>query len=155
MTRSLPHQPWLYSPSATNHMAVERALRATQPGTGTHDPWAISPAASERVLLARTLAVQAPVLLMDEPLANPDPPHQSDWLGIVGKLVQQGMTVVSVLHELSMALHADDMVVMAGGRVLHHGAAHAPDTHAAIEQVFDKRLSIHALADQWVVLPRL
>jgi energy-coupling factor transporter ATP-binding protein EcfA2 len=67
------------------------------------------------VLLARALAVQAQVLLMDEPLANLDPPHQADWLGIVRALVEQGVTVVSVLHEVSMALHADDMVIMATG----------------------------------------
>jgi iron complex transport system ATP-binding protein len=35
------------------------------------------------VLLARALAVQADVLLMDEPLANLDPPHQADWLAVV------------------------------------------------------------------------
>ena len=37
----------------------------------------------QRVLLARALAVQADVLLMDEPLANLDPPHQADWLAVV------------------------------------------------------------------------
>ncbi|MBK6999959.1 MAG: ABC transporter ATP-binding protein [Rhodoferax sp.] len=156
MLGRLPHQPWLASPSATDLVAVERALRATQAWDWRARPLGhLSSGERQRVLLARALAVQAPVLLMDEPLANLDPPHQSDWLGIVGKLVQQGTTVVSVLHEVSMALHADDVVVMAGGHVLHHGAAHACETHAAIEQVFDKRLSIHAVAGQWVVLPRL
>jgi iron complex transport system ATP-binding protein len=46
----------------------------------------------QRVLLARALAVQAPVLLMDEPLANLDPPHQADWLTLVRQLVAQGTT---------------------------------------------------------------
>ena len=31
-------------------------------------------------------------------LANLDPPHQSDWLGIVGRLVQQGATMLHVLR---------------------------------------------------------
>jgi iron complex transport system ATP-binding protein len=56
------------------------------------------------VLLARALAVQADVLLMDEPLANLDPPHQADWLLLVRQLVASGKTVVSVLHEITMAL---------------------------------------------------
>ena len=37
----------------------------------------------QRVLLARLLAVEAQVVLMDEPLANLDPPHQVDWLSQV------------------------------------------------------------------------
>jgi len=155
MLGRLPHQAWLASPSAADHAAVELALKATQAWDWRHRALGqLSGGERQRVLLARALAVQADVLLMDEPLANLDPPHQADWLAIVRALVAQGVTVVSVLHEVSMALHADAVVVMAAGRVLHHGAAHHPDTHGAIEQVFDQRLSIHAVDNQWVVLPR-
>jgi iron complex transport system ATP-binding protein len=106
------------------------------------------------VLLARALAVQAQVLLMDEPLANLDPPHQADWLGVVHGLIAQGKTVVSVLHEISFALHADQMVIMAHGRVTHQGACADAATHRALEEVFDRRIAIHALGDQWVALPK-
>jgi iron complex transport system ATP-binding protein len=106
------------------------------------------------VLLARLLAVQAEVLLMDEPLANLDPPHQADWLRLVRELVAQGKTVVSVLHEIGMALHADQMVVMADGRVRHQGGCDDPVTHQALERVFDQRVAIHPLGDHWVALPR-
>src|SRR5690606_8428424 len=103
--------------------AVEQALRATQAWDWRHRALGqLSGGERQRVLLARLLAVQAQVLLMDEPLANLDPPHQADWLLLVRALVVQGTTVVSVLHEVSLALQADDMVVMAAGRVLHHGA---------------------------------
>jgi iron complex transport system ATP-binding protein len=155
MLGRLPHQPWLSSPSAADHAAVELALRATQAWDWRARALGqLSGGERQRVLLARALAVQAQVLLMDEPLANLDPPHQADWLGIVRALVEQGVTVVSVLHEVSMALHADDVVVMADGRVLHHGGAQHADTHAAVEAVFGGRLVIHSVADQWVVLPR-
>ncbi|RYY69372.1 MAG: ATP-binding cassette domain-containing protein, partial [Comamonadaceae bacterium] len=108
----------------------------------------------QRVLLARALAVEAQVLLMDEPLANLDPPHQADWMHTVRALVAQGRTVVSVLHELSMALAADTVAVMAEGRLLHHGASSDPSTHQALERVFDDRVAIHRVADQWIALPR-
>jgi len=91
----------------------------------------------------------------DEPLANLDPPHQADWLAVVRQLVANGSTVVSVLHELSMALHADELVIMAAGRIIHQGACADAITHRALEEVFDKRIAIHALNDQWVALPRL
>jgi iron complex transport system ATP-binding protein len=92
---------------------------------------------------------------MDEPLANLDPPHQADWLGVVRALIAQGKTVVSVLHEISFALHADHMVIMAQGRVMHQGACNDPVTHQALQAVFDQRIAIHALGAQWVALPKV
>ena len=107
------------------------------------------------MLLARALAVDAQVLLMDEPLANLDPPHQTDWLLLVRELVASGKTVVSVLHEISMALHADDLLIMAGGKIVHQGKCAEAKTHAALEQVFDHRIAVHQLAGQWLALPNL
>jgi iron complex transport system ATP-binding protein len=93
------------------------------------------------------------VLLMDEPLANLDPPHQADWLRIVRAHVQRGGTAVSVLHETTMALQADDLLVLHAGAVEHHGACADPATHRALERVFRGRLSVHAIRGQWVALP--
>lgn len=155
MLGRLPHQPWLAPPSGADRLAVEQALRATQAWDWRERPLgALSGGERQRVLLARLLAVQAEVMLMDEPLANLDPPHQADWLLLVRELVAQGKTVVSVLHEIGMALHADQMVVMAQGRVRHQGACDDPATHQSLEQVFDHRIAIHPLGDQWVALPR-
>jgi len=155
MLGRLPHQPWLAPPSEADRAAVEQALRATQAWDWRERPLgALSGGERQRVLLARLLAVQAEVMLMDEPLANLDPPHQADWLLLVRELVARGKTVVSVLHEIGMALHADQMVVMAQGRVHHQGACDDPATHQALEQVFDHRIAIHPLGDQWVALPR-
>lgn len=155
MLGRLPHQPWLAPPSEADRAAVEQALRATQAWDWRERPLgALSGGERQRVLLARLLAVQAEVMLMDEPLANLDPPHQADWLLLVRELVAQGKTVVSVLHEIGMALHADQMVVMAQGRVHHQGACDDAATHQALEQVFDHRIAIHPLGDQWVALPR-
>jgi iron complex transport system ATP-binding protein len=155
MLGRLPHQAWLAPASAADHAAVEQALQATQAWEWRHRPLGqLSGGERQRVLLARALAVQAQVLLMDEPLANLDPPHQADWLAVVQALVAQGTTVVSVLHEISMALHADQLVVMADGQVLHHGATNDRATHQALVNVFDQRIAIHSIEGQWVALPR-
>jgi len=154
MLGRLPHQAWLAPPSARDHEAVEQALRATQAWDWrARSLGQLSGGERQRVLLARALAVQAKVLLMDEPLANLDPPHQADWLQLVRELVAQGKTVVSVLHEISMALHAQHMVIMAQGRVTHQGACEDAATHRALEAVFDHRIAIHRIASQWVALP--
>ncbi len=156
MLGRLPHQPWLAPPSPSDHAAVERALRSTQAWDWRGRALGqLSGGERQRVLLARALAVEAQVLLMDEPLANLDPPHQVDWLLLVRELVASGKTVVSVLHEISLALLADELVVMADGRVTHQGACSAAATHRALEQVFDQRIRIEFCSGQWVSLPNL
>jgi len=154
MLGRLPHMAWLAPPGAADLAAVEQALRATQAWEWRERPLGhLSGGERQRVLMARALAVQAQVLLMDEPLANLDPPHQADWLRLVRELVAAGRTVVSVLHEVSLALRADDLIVMRQGRIAHHGSCELPATHRAMEEVFDQRIAIHPLAGQWVAVP--
>ena len=156
MLGRLPHQDWLASPSDDDRTAVERALRSTHAWDWrSRILGELSGGERQRVLLARALAVEADVLLMDEPLANLDPPHQTDWLLLVKRLVASGKTVVSVLHEISFALHADELVVMADGRVTHQGACFDAVTHRALETVFDYRIAVHRVAGQWAALPKL
>jgi iron complex transport system ATP-binding protein len=156
MLGRLPHQAWLASPSQADHAAVEQALRSTQAwGWRGRALGQLSGGERQRVLLARALAVQADVLLMDEPLANLDPPHQSDWLALVRQLLADGKTVVSVLHETTMALQADDMLIMAEGKVLHFGSCADTATHSALEQVFEHRISIKSLDGLRVALPKM
>jgi iron complex transport system ATP-binding protein len=156
MLGRLPHQPWLAAPGDTDRAAVERALRSTQAWDWRDRLLGqLSGGERQRVLLARALAVEAQVLLMDEPLANLDPPHQADWLLMARALVAEGKTVVSVLHEISFALQADELVVLAAGRVTHQGACADPATHRALEQVFEQRITVHSVAGQWLALPRI
>jgi iron complex transport system ATP-binding protein len=156
MLGRLPHQGWLAAPSAADHAAVERALGMMQAWDWRARPLGeLSGGERQRVLLARLLAVQAQVLLMDEPLANLDPPHQTDWLLTVQALVAQGTTVISVLHEVSLALQADSMLIMAQGRVLHHAACADATTQRALEAVFDGRISVQTIDAMRVALPRL
>jgi iron complex transport system ATP-binding protein len=154
MLGRLPHQDWLGGASPADDAAVQAAMEETQSW-----PWRARPLGSlsggerQRVLLARALAVQAKILLMDEPLSHLDPPHQADWLAIVRRHVARGGTAVSVLHEIGIALQADDLALLDGGRVVHHGPTTDPATHRALESVFGGRLRVHAVAGRWVALP--
>lgn len=150
----LPHQPWWQGPSASDGLAAQQALH----DTGT---WALrdrrlgelSGGERQRLLLARAWAVQAPVVLMDEPLAHLDPPHQADWLAQVRRHCAQGHTMVSVLHELNMALCADWLLLLQEGRLVHAGAPADPATRDALQAVFDGRVAVHAVGTRWVALP--
>jgi iron complex transport system ATP-binding protein len=155
MLGRLPHQGWWGTPTAQDEQMCEAALKATQAWDWRERTLGeLSGGERQRVLLARAMAANASIMLMDEPLANLDPPHQVDWLEQVHCLRAQGTTVVSVLHEIGMALHADDIIVMAQGRIVHHGACQDEATHRAIEAVFDQRIRICPLEGQWVVLPK-
>jgi iron complex transport system ATP-binding protein len=107
----------------------------------------------QRALLARALATQAPVVLMDEPIANVDLPNQSDWLKTVQQLTQNKTTVVSVLHDLNLAMRADQVVVMHQGRLVMQSTPDDTQLHQAMREVFQHRIAIHRVGQQWVVLP--
>lgn len=153
MLGRLPHRPWLAPPSPADRAAVEQALRAT---------WSwelrerrlgeLSGGERQRVLLARALAVQAPVLLMDEPLAHLDPPHQADWIALARALAAGGGLAVSVLHELSVALQANELIVVRAGTVLHHGPTASADTQRALQDAFEQRVHVRRVDGQWVAL---
>ena len=151
----LPHQDWMGAASPEDHAQVQAAMEETQCWQWRDRPLgSLSGGERQRVLLARALAVRAPLLLMDEPLGNLDLPHQADWLAIVRRHVAAGGTAVSVLHEIGIALQADDLLLLADGRIVHHGPCADPATHRALEAVFDHRIEVHAVAGRWVALTR-
>jgi iron complex transport system ATP-binding protein len=156
MLGRLPHQDWFAASTRADVAAVEQAMRQTHTWVLRHRTCGqLSAGERQRVLLARLLAVQARVLLMDEPLANLDPPHQADWLQLARAQARAGNTVVSVLHEISMALQADCMVIMNAGAVVHHGLCDDAQTHRALEAVFEQRISVQRAGGMWVALPRM
>ncbi|QIL73818.1 ABC transporter ATP-binding protein (plasmid) [Diaphorobacter sp. HDW4B] len=69
-----------------------------------------------RVLLARALAVQAPVLLADEPLSALDPAHQLRIMQLLSTQAQTGTAVAVVLHDLTLAMRYCSRIV-----ILHQG----------------------------------
>jgi iron complex transport system ATP-binding protein len=156
MLGRIPHQDWLAPPNTNDHQVVITSLQATQAwDLRKRSLGQLAGGERQRVLLARAMAVRAQIMLMDEPTANLAPPHQVDWLEQVHCLTSQNTTVISVLHEVGMALQADDVVVMQAGLVVHHGASTSEQTHQAIEAVFDNRISIHNFEGQFVALPKI
>ena len=70
------------------------------------------------MLLARALATQAPVLLVDEPVAALDPRHQLVVLDVLKAHARAGATVVAIMHDLTLAARfADDIVLLDQGQI--------------------------------------
>ncbi len=64
---------------------------------------ALSAGQFQRVLFARLMLQDAPVLLLDEPFAAVDTATAHDLLAILHRWHRQGLTIVTVLHDLDMA----------------------------------------------------
>ncbi|HLN49515.1 MAG TPA: ABC transporter ATP-binding protein [Steroidobacteraceae bacterium] len=117
------HSGWLGHRKAEDDASMHRAMRAT--GSLA---WAqrrlstLSGGERQRVHLARVLAVEAPVLLLDEPTTHLDPPHQEDVARLLREQAHRcGVSVLSAIHELSLALTADRLIVLGPRGVVGHG----------------------------------
>ena len=85
-----------------------------------------------RVALARVLAVEAPVILADEPIASLDPRHQIDVMKSLRTAADGDVLVIVVTHDLGLAARfADYVMVLSAGQLVSQGAP----TDALSEQV--------------------
>ncbi len=95
---------------------------------------------ARRVMLARAIASGAPVLLLDEPVADLDPRAAHAVMALLARLAREGRCVVAVLHAIELAVaHATRMLVLAEGRVVADGAPRAvlPAAAAAFGMALD------------------
>jgi iron complex transport system ATP-binding protein len=94
----------------------------------------------QRVLLARALAQDTPALLLDEPTASLDINHQVRTFELVSELVADGKTVVAAIHDLNLAAHyCDELLLLAGGSVLASGPPTAVLEEETLREAFDAR----------------
>jgi iron complex transport system ATP-binding protein len=90
-----------------------------------------------RVALARVFAVEAPVILADEPTASLDPRHQIDVMKGLRAAADKDVLVVVVTHDLGLAARfADHLLVLAGGRLVSQGAPAAALSEQVMADVF-------------------
>jgi iron complex transport system ATP-binding protein len=95
----------------------------------------------QRAVLARALAQDAPLLLLDEPTSALDIGRQQQALELVADLRERiGLTVLSAMHELTLATqYADRLLLLSGGSLVASGP---PE-----EIVTEELISTHYRAD--------
>jgi iron complex transport system ATP-binding protein len=150
----LPHLGLFTAPGREDDAIVERAMNETEcvawQDRRLHE---LSGGERQRVLLARALAVQAQILLLDEPTTHLDPPHQVALVRLLQRQARSGTVVVSVLHDLSLALSADRLIVMERGRIRAEGARDDAAVHAAIVAVFGGAVRVLRVGERWMAVP--
>jgi iron complex transport system ATP-binding protein len=77
----------------------------------------------QRAVLARALAQEAPILLLDEPTTSLDLGRQQQALELIDSLRRDGLTVLSTMHDLTLAgQYADRLVLLDRGTVVAEGS---------------------------------
>jgi zinc transport system ATP-binding protein len=132
-TGRLVRQSWWGRPSAADRQVIARALDvvglADRAGI---DVSTLSGGQQRRVLIARALAAQPEVLLMDEPTAGVDTANQHVLAEVLGRLAEQGVTMVIVTHEMgAFAGVVTRVVVVDRGGVVFDGSPQAFRAHEA------------------------
>jgi iron complex transport system ATP-binding protein len=133
-----PHQIGFGGATAADHAAVARALEEVDGLQLAERPVSVlSGGERTRILLARALAVEAPLLIADEPIAALDPWHQLHVMEILQRLAREGRGVLVVIHDLSLAARfMDRLILMHEGRIVRQGSPDAVLTDEGLAEVY-------------------
>jgi iron complex transport system ATP-binding protein len=143
MLGRLPRLGLLGSPGPADDAVVAAAMAETEcTALAQRRLSALSGGERQRVLLARLLAVQAPLLLLDEPTTHLDPPHQLALMRSLLGRARAGVAVAAVLHDLTLALMCDRLLVLEAGRLVADGAPADPAVQARLVSVFRHAFAI-------------
>lgn len=109
----------------------------------------------QRAVIARAVVQEAPVLLLDEPTTALDIGFQQDVLDVVDGLRSElGLTVVSVMHDLTLAAqYADQLTLLAGGRVVATGDPTELLAADTLRDAFGARLDVLHHNGRTIVAP--
>jgi len=83
-----------------------------------HLPSELSIGEQQRVAIARALANNASVMLADEPTGNLDTKNGAELMGYVKELNEEGVTVLLVTHDPSVAAFARRSIKVVDGRIM-------------------------------------
>jgi len=133
-----PHYRLLRRATAEDAAAVERAIIATNIEALRDRPLrSLSGGERQRAWLALALAQDPRVLLLDEPTTFLDLRHQVELMEVLRTLNAGGLTVVAVLHDLSLvSRYAHRVLGILDGRVAFDGSPEDVLTSAGLERVF-------------------
>ncbi len=120
---ALGREPYRYEPcSAQSHAVIAHCLEQMDISHLAHHHYAtLSGGEQHRVQIARTLAqiyhqtdadLSGKILFLDEPTNHLDIRHQYALMRLLKELQKQGLTIVAVMHDLSLTLQFSDNICL-------------------------------------------
>ncbi|MGN0062693.1 MAG: ABC transporter ATP-binding protein [Nocardioides sp.] len=138
-----PHRSGFGGARRTDEEAAAAALRRVGMLGKAHEPFdGLSGGERQRVLIARALAQEATHLLLDEPTNHLDVRYQHEVLDLARSMAREDhRTVVVVLHDLNLAAHyCDNVLLLDGGSVAAGGTPEDVLTPEHLEPVYGVRV---------------
>jgi len=135
-----PYVSYFGSETAHDHDVVGEVIDRLRLGEfASRHLGSLSGGERQRVVLARALAQEAPVVLLDEPTSALDIGHQQQAMELVAELrADSGLTVISAMHDLTLAgTYTDRLVMLDEARVVASGAAADVLTAERLGEVFN------------------
>jgi energy-coupling factor transport system ATP-binding protein len=107
---------------------IRRRVDAALELTGLADmkrrgSYTLSGGQKQRLALAGALALEPKALVLDESTSMLDPEGRAAFLGRIGELNAQGMTMIQITHRMDEVVFASRVVVLEAGRVAWDGRA--------------------------------
>ena len=113
--------PFLYSDQPKDHHK-EKALKLLKTvgleDRVTHKPNELSGGQKQRVAIARALVNDPAIILADEPTGNVDSRSGLEIMALLQQLNDEGMTILMVTHDRSIAQHSKRIIYLSDGRII-------------------------------------
>ena len=136
---------WLRRPGPAARARTMEALREV----GMQDYAArqisqLSGGQQQRVFIARALVQDAPILILDEPMAGVDATTESVIIALLKRLRDEGRTVIVVHHDLTTVAAYFDWLVMLNVRIVAQGPVQEVYTPENLRAAYGRQLAMIA-----------
>ena len=150
-----PHIGYFAAEGSADRRAAASALERLELSPFAERPLgSLSGGELQRVVLARALTQEAPILLLDEPTTALDLGRQQQALELIDSLRTDGLTVVSTMHDLTLAgQYAARLLLLDRGVVVAEGTPEEVLSVANLSAHYDARVRVVQDEDGIFVLP--
>jgi ABC-type cobalamin/Fe3+-siderophores transport system ATPase subunit len=133
-----PHTGIFPGPDKKDQAAIDNALELTDTNKLSRRKFfTLSMGEKQRVMLAMAIAQEPELLLLDEPISHLDIGHQLTFIHTLKRLHKNGITIISAMHELPLAMEFfDRLCLMDNGRIVRYAPSGDKGLMENIKSIF-------------------